>query len=59
MGTVKLLIYYGYLTRKCELGSSVSIVTGYGLDDWGSIPDGGEGFFLYLLHPTMGTGDLP
>jgi hypothetical protein len=27
-------------------GSSVSIVTGYGLDDRGAIPDGGRGFFL-------------
>jgi hypothetical protein len=27
-------------------GSSVSIVSGYGLDDWGSIPDRGRGFFF-------------
>jgi hypothetical protein len=52
-----------------EPGSSVSIVTSYGLGDRGSIPDGGGGFFLYPLclafsgaHPAsckMGTGDLP
>jgi hypothetical protein len=30
----------------CEPGSSVSIVTDYGLDDRGSIPDRGRGFFL-------------
>jgi hypothetical protein len=29
-----------------EPGSSVSIVTGYGLDSRGSIPDKGRGFFL-------------
>jgi hypothetical protein len=27
-------------------GSSGSIVTDYGLDDWGSIPDRGRGFFF-------------
>jgi hypothetical protein len=27
-------------------GSSVSIVSDYGLDDWGSIPDRGRGLFL-------------
>jgi hypothetical protein len=34
-----------------ELGSSVSIVFDYGLDDWGSIPGRGKGFFLYPLSP--------
>jgi hypothetical protein len=29
-----------------EPGSSVSIVSGYGLDDRGSIPGGGKRFFL-------------
>jgi hypothetical protein len=47
-------------------GSSDSIVSDYGLDDRGSIPDRGRGFFLYLCiqtgsgaHPAsypMGTG---
>jgi hypothetical protein len=32
-------------------GSSVSIVSDYGLDDQGSIPDGGRGFFLQPLRP--------
>jgi hypothetical protein len=31
---------------KESRGSSVSIMTGYGLDDWGSIPDRDRGFFL-------------
>jgi hypothetical protein len=35
-----------------EPGSSVSTVTGYGLDDRGSIPGGGGGFFLYPLRPA-------
>jgi hypothetical protein len=40
-----------------EPGSSVSIVTGCGLGDQGSIPNGGGGFFLYpassrLLGPS-------
>jgi hypothetical protein len=44
-------------------------VTGYGLGEQGSIPDGGRGFFIYPLRPassgarpascTRGTGDLP
>jgi hypothetical protein len=50
-------------TRACALctfivqhkavsrGSSVSIVTDYGLDDRGSIPDRGRGFFFYSLRP--------
>jgi hypothetical protein len=32
-------------------GSSVSIVSDYGLDDRSSIPDRGRGFFLYPLRP--------
>jgi hypothetical protein len=31
---------------SCEAGSSVSIVTGYGLGNRDSIPDRGRGFFL-------------
>jgi hypothetical protein len=31
---------------SASLGSSVSIVSDYGLDDRGSIPDRGRGFFL-------------
>jgi hypothetical protein len=48
-----------------ELGSSVSIMSDYGLDDWGLIPDRGRGFSSNLsiqtssdTHPasyTMGT----
>jgi hypothetical protein len=41
-----------------EPSSSVSIVTGYRLGGWGSIPNGGGGFFLYLLHPA-GSGAHP
>jgi hypothetical protein len=71
-----LIVYY---TGRCKIImpllhlyepiSSVSIVTGYGLVDRGSIPYGGGGFFLYPLLPagsganpasyTMDTGDLP
>jgi hypothetical protein len=32
--------------RKRSQGSSVSIVSDYGLDNWGSIPNRGRGFFL-------------
>jgi hypothetical protein len=35
-----------YLLFSYLLGMSVSTVTGYGLADWRSIPDGGGGFFL-------------
>jgi hypothetical protein len=52
--------------QKCELGSSISIVTGSGLGDQHSVPNRGGGFFLYPLcsadsgaHPasyTVGTG---
>jgi hypothetical protein len=37
-------------TLNYELGSSVSVVTGYGLGSWGFIPSGG--FFIYLLCPA-------
>jgi hypothetical protein len=36
---------YGIISNQ-EPGSSVSIVSDYGLDDQGSIPDRGRGFFL-------------
>jgi hypothetical protein len=39
-------------TTWTEPGSSVSIVTGYGLGDRGSIPGGGGGFFFYPLRPA-------
>jgi hypothetical protein len=52
-------------TCRCR-GSSLSIVTEYGLDDWGSIPDRDGGLFFSLrvqtdsgAHPAscpMGTG---
>jgi hypothetical protein len=35
-----------YCTALCELGSSVSIVSGYGLGNQGLIPNRGRGFFL-------------
>jgi hypothetical protein len=38
--------YQFYLVCKQEPGSSVSIVSGYGLDGRGPIPDRGRGFFL-------------
>jgi hypothetical protein len=53
--------------KKGSRGSSVSIVSDYGLDDRGSIPDRGRGFSSSLCvqtgsgaHPascTVGTGD--
>jgi hypothetical protein len=52
--------------RSYESESSVSIVSDYGLDDWGSIPDRGRGFSSSLCVQTgsgahsasclMGTG---
>jgi hypothetical protein len=36
-------------------GSSGSIVSDYGLDDRGSIPDRGRGFFFQLLRPDRPT----
>jgi hypothetical protein len=37
---------YGSTDMNSELGSSVGIVSDYGLDGRGSIPDKGRGFFL-------------
>jgi hypothetical protein len=38
-------------TIRRSRGSSVSIVTDYGLDDRGSIPDRGRGFLFQSLRP--------
>lgn len=47
-------IYYG------EPGSSVFIVTGYGLDEHGSIPDRGEDFSSNLrAQPGFGPTQPP
>jgi hypothetical protein len=44
--------FFTRLSRVCRSrGSSVSIVSDYALDDWGSIPGGGKGFFLHPLCP--------
>jgi hypothetical protein len=40
-------------------GSLVSIVTDYGLDDRGSIPNRGRGFFFYSLRPDRLWGSPP
>jgi hypothetical protein len=32
--------------------SAVSMVTDYGLGDWGSVPNVGRGVLLYPLHPA-------
>jgi hypothetical protein len=43
------ILYYNifhYFLHFCEPGSSVSIVSNYGMDDWASIPNRGRGFFL-------------
>jgi hypothetical protein len=37
--------------RRHSQGSSVSIVSDYGLDDRGSILDRGRGFFFYPIRP--------
>jgi hypothetical protein len=50
---------FGSLTNMCMIlylligsrGSSVSTVSDYELDDRGSIPDRGRGFFFQLLRP--------
>jgi hypothetical protein len=46
---------YIYIYIPRSWGSSVSTVTDYGLDDWGSIPDRGRGFFFCIqtLGPTQ------
>jgi hypothetical protein len=41
-----ILKIYTNRIREGSRGSSVSIVTDYGLDDRGSIPDRGRGFFF-------------
>jgi hypothetical protein len=46
----KILVITINLVIK-EPGSSGSIVSDYGLDDRGSIPGRGKGFFLYPLCP--------
>jgi hypothetical protein len=42
----------------CELGSSVSIVTGYGLGDQGLIHDGEAFSFTLCAQPTLGPSQL-
>jgi hypothetical protein len=37
---------YSLLPTIKSRGSSVSIVSDYGLDDWGSIPGRGKGYFF-------------
>jgi hypothetical protein len=37
----------------CSRGSSGSIVSDYGLDDWGSIPERSRGFFFWPLRPDQ------
>jgi predicted component of type VI protein secretion system len=39
------IIFHNKLSEHESQGSSVSIVSDYGLDDRGSIPDRGRGFF--------------
>jgi hypothetical protein len=34
------------VVKIIKVGSSDSIVSDYGLNDWGSIPDRGRGFFF-------------
>jgi hypothetical protein len=46
----KLLIFKATGTYRSRV-SSGSIVPDYGLDDRGSIPGRGKGFFLYTLYP--------
>jgi hypothetical protein len=40
-----LLIYYTEANCTASRVAQSSIVTGFGLGDWGSIPDEGRGFF--------------
>jgi hypothetical protein len=44
-GLASQLKHYVHLLYKSQ-GSSVSTVSDYGLDDQGSIPDTGRGFFF-------------
>jgi hypothetical protein len=57
-------VYASY--TKCSLvcpvlsrGSSVSIASDYGLDDQGSIPDGGKNYFPSSLCVQTGSGGPP
>jgi hypothetical protein len=53
-------IIWHVLCPNDELGSSVSIVTGYRLGDRGSIPDWGRGFFLASVsRPAVGPNQSP
>jgi hypothetical protein len=49
------------LDWDCEPGSSVSIVSGYGLDDRGSIPGKGERIFpaAFVSRPALGPTHPP
>jgi hypothetical protein len=47
---------WGLQYNNRSLGSSVSIVSDYELDERGSIPERGRGFFLYLLRPDRLLG---
>jgi hypothetical protein len=55
------LIFYSYV-QQGEWDSSVNIMTGYGLDGWGSIPGRGKRLFSMVsrpaLWPTQNTGDF-
>jgi hypothetical protein len=44
-------IIHKQINRNGSRGSSVGTVSDYGLDDRGSIPDRGRGFFFYPLRP--------
>jgi hypothetical protein len=48
---IKFRVEAAATVPKKGRGSSVSIVSDYGLDGCGSIPDRGRGLFLYPLHP--------
>jgi hypothetical protein len=45
-----------FMLTRIKNKLSVSIVSDYGLDDRGSIPDRGSGFFLKPLHPDRLLG---
>jgi hypothetical protein len=58
----KLVIdYFGRYFFKWSRGSSVSVVSDYGLDDRGSIPDRGRGFFslAFASRPALGPTQPP
>jgi hypothetical protein len=48
-------MYFGI----CEPSGSVTVVSDYGLNDWGSIPDRGRGFFPSNLCVSTGCGPHP